>query len=231
MNAAIVLLAGSGERFDENLSKQFAPLGGRPLLYHSLEAFEKAPRIGLVVPVVKEEEAARVAAFVRDSGFKKIRNLVIGGKNRRESVFNALKYLRGTMKDEDVVLIHDGARPLLTEKIIDRHLDLLKTYHATATAVPETDTIALSEDGRMLDKVLPRKGMQRLQTPQGFHFGYIYEAHHHHRGDEVTDDAGLILDLSVGTAIVIGSNRLRKVTTKEDLESLEALLFYEANKD
>lgn len=141
MNIAIILAAGSGERMKSDVSKQFILVNDLPLFMYSIKAFNQNRSIDSIFIVTKEEDLDAVKAECKKHKILKFRNVIPGGTTRQESVYNALKYLKGKTNGDDNILIHDSARPLVSQDIINSNLNALKECDAVETAVKATDTI------------------------------------------------------------------------------------------
>ena len=215
---ALVVAAGRGSRFGAELPKQYAPLGGRPLLRHSLDAFARHPRIDGVTAVIHPDDQAHYEAAANGLDLPAP---APGGATRQESVLKGLERLEPLAPE--VVLIHDGARPFVGAAVIDRVLDALATSAGAIAALPVTDTLKRGADNHITDTV-PRGGLWRAQTPQGFRFAEILAAHRNAAGAELTDDAAVAEHAGLDVALVDGAAENIKVTTPEDLARAERWL-------
>lgn len=216
--AAIIVAAGSGSRMGADRPKQFLPLCGKPVLAHSYERLSKHPSIDPVVVVIGagQEEEAR-AALGPDA------TLVPGGATRRESVRAGLEALAGQTGIKRV-LIHDAARPLLPDAVIDRLNSALDHSKGAVPALPVVDTLSRTHDGILGDGV-DREMLVRIQTPQAFDFGTILQAHRNWKDrPEPTDDATMVRAMGNEVAYVEGDRLLDKITHAEDLDRTERAL-------
>jgi 2-C-methyl-D-erythritol 4-phosphate cytidylyltransferase/2-C-methyl-D-erythritol 2,4-cyclodiphosphate synthase len=208
---ALVVAAGRGNRFGGELPKQWHDLDGRPLLRHSLGFLAAHPDITEVRAVIHPDDQARYDAA--SSGLR-LNPPILGGATRQESVRLGLEALADN--PPDVVLIHDGARPFLDPGIIHRVLKGLKTAKGAIPAMPVHDTLKRGRDG-MIVGTEPRDGLFRAQTPQGFHYADILDAHRQAAGRELTDDAAVLEANGVPVALVEGAEDNVKITTRQDL--------------
>lgn len=222
--AAIVLAAGAGKRMNSAVRKQYLTLGGKPVLFFSLKAFEES-EVTEIVLVVGEGEAEYCREQIIDKyGIRKISAVVEGGRERYHSVYAGLAAVRGA----DYVLIHDGARPLLTADIIERSIAAVKLHDACVVGMPVKDTIKIvSEDGFSAETP-DRSSLWQIQTPQTFFYPLIWEAYESVITKEecaVTDDA-MVLERMTGKRVKVieGNYRNIKITTPEDLIVAEAYL-------
>jgi len=216
--AAIIAAAGESKRMN-GIDKVFAPLSGRPVIAHVLDAFEKCEAVSQIVVVVNEAGLAKCRQLIAGGKYSKPIEVCTGGKRRQDSVAVGLKQL----KDCDWVVIHDGARPLVTKELIERGLAAAKETGAAAAAVPVTDTIKSAGDDRIVRQTPPRQNLWAVQTPQVFRSGLIAEAYQKAKGD-VTDDASLVEALGNRVKLYMGSYDNIKITTSNDLLVAEVLL-------
>jgi 2-C-methyl-D-erythritol 4-phosphate cytidylyltransferase/2-C-methyl-D-erythritol 2,4-cyclodiphosphate synthase len=214
-NVALVVAAGRGQRLGSATPKQYLPLLGEPLLRYSLAAFASHPSIGAVAAVIAPEDRA---LYDRAAAGLPLLPPVMGGATRQESVRNGLIAL--SQRDPERVLIHDAARPFIDHDTIGRVLDALDSAPAAIAAVPVADTLKRGENDRVAGTV-ERTGLWRAQTPQGFHYRAILEAHRQFSQSEATDDAMLAEKAGMAVALVMGSEENFKVTTSDDLRRAE----------
>ena len=208
--AALVVAAGKGLRSGSATPKQFAPLGGRPMLDWSVAALKAHPGIDAVLVAIAPGQEHHVAG----------RRFVHGGAERRDSVAAGLALLA----EYDRVLIHDAARPFLPAAVIDRLLAALDTHDGATPVLPVADTLARGE--ATLTGIEPRAGLHRVQTPQAFRTEALARAHAAWTG-EATDDSQMVRALGGSVALVQGDAMLEKVTYPEDFARAEAMLAWE----
>lgn len=201
-----------------SVDKVFAPLAGRPVLARVLDVCQRCPAIDEVVVVVGDKNVARCQQMVDQEKWSKVSRVCAGGLRRQDSVLAGLKAVESC----DWVVIHDGARPLLTEKLITDGLQAAQETGAAVAAVPVTDTIKLASDDRLVRETLPRETLWAAQTPQVFRFDIITEAYRQVAG-EVTDDAALVERMGRKVKLYMGSYENIKVTTPTDLLVAEIL--------
>ncbi|PTV96987.1 2-C-methyl-D-erythritol 2,4-cyclodiphosphate synthase [Rhodobacter aestuarii] len=210
--AVIIVAAGRGTRAGEGLPKQWRDLAGRPVLAHTVEAFAD---LGRVIVVLHPDDMIRGLELLGGAA-----TLVAGGASRAESVQNALETLEGS--DVTRVLIHDGARPLIPQKVQQAVLDALDTHPGAAPALPVTDALWRGEQG-LVAGTQDREGLYRAQTPQGFRFPEILAAHRAHPGN-AADDVEVARAAGMAVAIVPGHEDNLKITYAEDFARAEAIL-------
>ena len=224
-NTAIVLAAGQGKRMHSKIQKQFLKIQGYPVLYYSLRCFQESPLIQDIILVTGEDALSYCKEeIVKKYGFTKVSNVIAGGKERYDSVYAGLC----ACKDCRYVLIHDGARPFITEEIIERGLEKVKETGACVVGMPSKDTINLSDAEGYVKETPDRKCVWTIQTPQIFSYALIREAHDSIRKKDmskITDDAMVIEhETGVKVALAEGSYQNIKITTPEDLYIAEAFL-------
>lgn len=217
-SVALIVASGRGHRFGGDRAKQYLPLAGRPILRHSLTAFARHPRIDAVRAVIHPEDESRYEDAV--DGLDLLPP-VAGGPSRQDSVLLGLESL--VEAPPDLVLIHDGVRPLIGAPLIDRVLDALSAGPAVLPALPVTDTLKRAERG-FVSGTVERAGLYRAQTPQGFAFTDILNAHRSLRGAAMTDDTALAAAIGLPVAIVPGEEDNLKITEPADLARAERLL-------
>ncbi|WP_439580192.1 bifunctional 2-C-methyl-D-erythritol 4-phosphate cytidylyltransferase/2-C-methyl-D-erythritol 2,4-cyclodiphosphate synthase [Elioraea sp.] len=212
--AALILAAGSGTRFGSAQAKQFVPLGGVPLVTRAARAFASHPRVARVLLVGKVEALAPACPDFPKAGF------VPGGATRQDSARAGLEALAAD--PPDAVLIHDAARPMIPARVIDAVCDaLIAGAEAVLPALPVTDTLKRA-DGGIVAGTVPREGLWRVQTPQGFRFAPILAAHRAAAGQSLTDDGAVAEAAGMRVRLVPGAEENLKVTTPDDLARAEA---------
>ncbi|OPX84450.1 MAG: 2-C-methyl-D-erythritol 4-phosphate cytidylyltransferase [Pelotomaculum sp. PtaB.Bin104] len=222
--AAIVPAAGYGNRMRLNIKKQYLLLNGIPVVGHVLKVFEDSPAVHSVVLVVGpgEVEYCR-SAIVEHLSLSKVMAIVTGGNERQESVFNGLLALSpGT----GIVVVHDGARPLLSQERLAEVVETARVHGAATLAVPVKDTVKLAGEGNFVAETLPRDRLWLTQTPQAFRYELLLDAHRRARETKFigTDDAALVEQIGLPVKLVAGSYENLKITTPEDLIIVSAML-------
>lgn len=221
---ALILLAGDSTRFHSETPKQFYLVNDKPLIYYTIKSFQDAKNIDGILLVSKEDYINKVKDIVVKYNFTKVKGICVGGNSRQESVYNGLNMLSEVLSSNDIVLIHDGARPLVKEELINSLIKALDTYQGATTAISSKDTIAMVDNVHTeMVGVLDRTQVYRIQTPQAFRFGIIKEAHEMYKGKNVTDDSQLLQGV-FPIKIVPGDDSLVKITTIEDIKYLKVLL-------
>lgn len=222
---AIVLAAGQGKRMHTTVQKQFLEIGGYPVLYYSLKCFQDSPVITDIILVTGKEDVAYCKEhIVALYGFDKVREIVPGGKERYDSVYAGLL----ACPDADYVMIHDWARPFLSQEILERCMEKVRLHGACVVGMPTKDTIKIADEEGFVAATPDRKLVWTIQTPQVFAYPLIRSAHESVRKKDmtaITDDAMIVeQEAEVKVTLVEGSYRNIKITTREDLLVAEAFL-------
>lgn len=227
MNIAIILAGGSGTRMGSDIPKQFIDIYGKPLIIHTIESFDVNNNIDYIAVVCKKEWQEDLKIWTRKFGINKLKWIIDGGETRQESIYSALENIREDVKDDDIVVIHDAARPLISQRIINDNVMGAKVYDAVDTVIPTADTIVKSKDSKTINSVPLRKELYLGQTPQSFKYKLIFKAHEYaiknNKGD-ATDDCQLVLNLNEKVNLVNGDKLNFKITTFEDLLLLKAVI-------
>jgi 2-C-methyl-D-erythritol 4-phosphate cytidylyltransferase len=223
---ALIPAAGMGKRMGASINKQYLQLDGLPIVARTISIFEQSPLIEAIYLVIPTDEIPYCHEHVVEAcGFRKVVEIVPGGRERQNSVMNGLSAMRSRVADDDVVLIHDGVRPLITAQLLQESIAVALTGDGALVAVPAKDTIKTVRDGLVIDTPA-RETLWQAQTPQSFRFGVIFDAHQtaEQEGFIGTDDASLLERRGGHVRIVRGDYRNIKITTPEDLVLAEAFL-------
>ncbi len=215
---AIIVAAGESRRMD-GIDKVMALLAGKPVLEWSIEAFQQNPQVDRIVLVNSQKNLEPVQCLVVDHKWTKVAEVCVGGKRRQDSVAAGLKVLGPC----EWVIIHDGARPLVTQELINRGLESARETGAAIAAVPVTDTIKLAGDDHIVIETPPRQSLWAIQTPQVFRYSVIKEAYEQALG-EVTDDAMLVEQTGHKVKLYEGSYDNIKITMPRDLAIAEMMV-------
>ncbi len=207
----VIVAAGSSRRMG-GVNKVLALLGGEPVLARVIDVFQRCDPVDQIVVVLSEPDLERGRQLVAEQGWSKVTDVCAGGRRRQDSVVAGL----GRLSHCHWVVIHDGARPLLTEALILQGLAEVKETGAAAAAVPVTDTIKVAGDDRLVQQTPLRHNLWAVQTPQVFRFDIIAEAYRQAK-QEVTDDATLVEQLGGRVKLYMGSYDNIKITTPDDL--------------
>lgn len=219
---AIVPAAGLGKRFGPDTNKPFHVILGKPLLVWTLEIFESIHEVHEVIPVLKGPDMEAGIEMFEHYGLSKVKRIAPGGRERQDSVYNALKLIK---ESDDLVLVHDGARPLIDSGIVRAALQQISGFDGVVVGVPVKDTIKEVTDG-VVKRTLKRETLWAIQTPQVFIQKALVKAYRAAMEEKfyATDDAALLERNGGKVRIIMGSYSNIKVTTPEDIPLAEHLL-------
>lgn len=228
---ALVLAGGQGKRMQSDVQKQYMQLNDYPVLYYSLKQFEESAVDEIILVVAKGEITYCQKEIVERFCFKKVKQVVEGGKERYESVYHGLQ----AIDEEGYVLIHDGARPLITNSIIQTSIDGVKKYKACVVGMPVKDTIKIVNEQEVAVETPNRNSLWLVQTPQSFEIGIVkkaYEKMMEAKDTMVTDDAMVVEKYEkYPIKLLKGSYENIKITTPEDLVIAKGLLDRKEDKN
>ena len=220
----LIPAAGMGRRMGRAAAKQFLPLGDRPMLAHTLLAFQRASEVDEIIPILSKEDMENCLREVIELyHITKVKTLVVGGKERQDSVYNGLQKLEDT---KGIVLVHDGVRPFVTQEMIAEIVDLASKGECVAVGVPLKDTVKEVGTDGVVKSTLDRSRLWAIQTPQAFPVKVLKrvyaEAYRH--SFYGTDDATLVERAGEKVRVIMGSYDNIKITTPEDLILAEEIL-------
>lgn len=222
---AIVVAAGQGKRMGGQVQKQFLEIGGKPILYYCLDCFQKSVVIDEIILVTAQDKIEFCKKrIVEPYKIDKVTKIVPGGKERKDSVMEGLK----SCQDTEYVFIHDGARPFITQKILERAMEAVREHKACVVGMPVKDTIKLLDGDGFVRDTPNRRQTWLVQTPQCFAYALICRAYKElgeERANMVTDDA-MAVEISglAQVKMVMGDYTNIKITTPEDLKTAEVFL-------
>lgn len=223
MNTAIIAAAGRGSRMASDQPKQFLCLAGMPIIFHTLKPFEQCEAIHEIVVVLPADQTASFLSAAGKYGLRKLARVVPGGATRADSVKRGLLTIR--QATAEIVAVHDGVRPFVTEDEISRTIDAARQFGAAVLTAPVTDTIKQVK-GEFIERTLSREQLRHALTPQCFRYELLRRAYDNADVNDprLTDDSALIEELGEQVASIEGSLRNIKITRQRDLMVAEALL-------
>ncbi|MCG3717620.1 2-C-methyl-D-erythritol 4-phosphate cytidylyltransferase [Aliarcobacter butzleri] len=229
MNIAVILSAGSGSRFGSDIPKQFINLAGKNIIEYTIAAFEQNDNIDEICIVADTVYHEKLFEISKNNGFKKVKKIIQGGAERKDSSFNAIKEYEG--KKNINLIFHDAVRPFVSQRIINDCIESLEKYSAIDVAIPTADTIIqIDETSKTIENIPTRSKLQRGQTPQAFKLEVIKKAHELAILDKkepmFTDDCGLVKQYLPNEKVFVvnGEEKNIKITYKEDLLFAEKLI-------
>lgn len=216
--SAIILVAGNSTRFGKNKNKNFEIINGKSVLDYSLEAFDKNIYIDNIIVAIKECEMQIVKSIINKHSLTKNVNIIIGGNTRKQSVYNCIKNI-----NSDIVIIHDGARPLIKQDYITNCIDNIKDFKGVTIGIKSKDTVKIADNNNIVIDTTIRNNTWLIQTPQCFDRSILLEMHEKYKNDDVTDDCSLLEKDGYQVKVIPGDYSNIKITTSEDLNIVKEL--------
>ena len=223
MNVAVIIAGGVGSRMGMSVPKQFVTIDNKPVLIYTMECFQNHPMIDAIELVCIDGWQETAQRYAEKNGITKLREIVTGGETGQESIRNGVYALDGVCGDDDVVVIHDGIRPLVDESVLSDVIVKCKLYGNAVTSMPYNEQIFIKDDDFSTTKYIPRETLRRVATPQAYKFGLLYEKYKEAfekkigiYGSSYTNT--MMVDLGVRLYFAAGSDKNIKLTTKDDLE-------------
>lgn len=228
MNIALIIAGGIGARMGQDIPKQFINVLDKPVIVYTMEAFQKHPHIDAIEIVCIDDWKGALTAYAKQFGIAKLENIVNGGKCGQESIRNGLLDIASRHNNEDdIVLIHDAIRPMISEEIITDNIRVCREYGNAITVVPCTAAMLKTYDSLSTEEQVPRDNLKITQTPQSFFIRDILDAHKEALEKGITNSvASCTMYIELGKKLYMskGSEKNLKLTTVEDIEIFKALL-------
>ena len=227
MNVALIIAGGAGNRMQQDIPKQFITVNERPVIVYTLEAFEKHPEIDSIAVVCIEGWEQVLRAYAKQFNISKLQYVVPGGKNGQDSIRNGVFELEKHFDGDDIVLIHDAIRPMVSAEIISDNIRTAREFGNAVTVIPCAEAMMQTEDGKVSTGSYPRDRLKRTQTPQAFRIGDICRLHRDALEAGITNSvASCTLMIEMGRQVYFsaGSEKNIKLTTVEDIDIFKALL-------
>lgn len=228
---AIILAGGVGKRMGQDLPKQFLNVNDKPIIIYTLETFQKSPLVDEILVVCLDGWEEVLRSYAKQFDITKLKDVVLGGASGQESIRNGVFALEGKLKDDDVVIIHDGIRPIVDDFVLDDLMRVCNKYGNAVTSMPYNEQIFLvnSDDENTTKDYIPRETIRRVATPQAYHFGELDRAYHEAFEKEIgiygsSYTNTMMVELGKTLYFSAGSDRNVKITTKDDLELFKAHL-------
>lgn len=236
MNIAIIIAGGSGKRMGQDIPKQFINVYDKPVLLYTLESFERHPQIDAIEVVCIDGWHDVLRAYARQFNISKLKWIVSGGASGQESIRNGVYNLEGKAKSDDIIVIHDGIRPLVDASVLTDVLIKAQKYGNAVTSMPYNEQIFIinPDDSSTTKQYIPRETLRRVSTPQAYRFDLLDEKYHEAFEKEIgiygsSYTNTMMVELGVTLHFAAGSDKNIKLTTKDDLELFKAYL--KADKD
>ena len=229
MNVAIIIAGGSGHRMGYDIPKQFINVYDKPILIYTLEGFQRHPEIDAIEVVCIDGWHDIVRAYARQFGIDKLKWIVSGGETGQESIRNGVYNLEGKCSDDDIVIIHDGIRPMVDATVLSDVIIKCRKYGNAVTSLPYNEQIFVVDDEISTVKYIPRETLRRVSTPQAYRFGKLDWAYHEAFEKEIgiygsSYTNTMMVELGERLYFAAGSDKNIKLTTKDDLEMFKAYL-------
>jgi 2-C-methyl-D-erythritol 4-phosphate cytidylyltransferase len=231
MNIAIIIAAGTGHRMGQDIPKQFINVYDKPILIYTLEGFQKHSMIDAIEVVCLEGWESMVWAYAKQFGIDKMKWIVKGGKTGQESIRNGVFNLEGKVAEDDIIVIHDGIRPLIEPFVLTDVIEKATKYGNAVTSIPYNEQIFVvdKEDSSTTLQYIPRETLRRVSTPQAYKFGLLDEKYHEAFAKEIgifgsSYTNTMMVEFGVRLHFASGSDKNIKLTTKDDLEMFKSYL-------
>ncbi len=226
-NIALIIAGGSGARMHQNIPKQFLTVNEKPVIVYTLEAFQSHPEIDAIAVVCIDGWQQVLWAYANQFNIAKLKYVVPGGKNGQDSIRNGVYALEEHYAPEDIVLIHDAIRPMVSAEIISDCIVKARLYGSGIATIPCAEAMMQTEDGEVSTGSYPRDNLKRTQTPQGFPIGKICDLHRRALEAGITNSVAsctLMIEMGEQVHFSAGSEKNIKLTTVDDLDIFKALL-------
>ncbi len=229
MNVALIIAGGSGHRMGQDIPKQFINVYDKPVLVYTMKGFQQHPKIDAIELVCIDGWHEVAWAYAKQFGIDKLRWVISGGESGQESIRNGVYNLEGICSDDDIVVIHDGIRPLVEPSVLTDVIEKCEIYGNGVTSLPYNEQIFIKDDDISTVRFIPRETLRRVQTPQAYRFGKLDWAYHKAFEEKIgiygsSYTNTMMVDLGERLYFAAGSDKNIKLTTKDDLEMFKAYL-------
>ncbi len=226
-NIGLIIAGGSGNRMHQDIPKQFITVNERPVIVYTMEAFEKHPEIDAIAVVCIEGWEQVLWAYAKQFNITKLQYVVPGGKNGQDSIRNGVMELEKHFSPDDLVMIHDAIRPMVSAEIISDNIRVAREHGNAITVIPCAEAMLQTENGQVSVGSYPRNRLKRTQTPQAFKIGDICNLHRKALEAGITNSVAsctLVIEMGGQVFFSSGSEKNIKLTTVEDIDIFKALL-------
>ena len=229
MTVAVIIAGGSGKRMGLEIPKQFVNVNDKPVLLYTLEGFQRHPEIDEIVVVCIKGWEDTLKAYLKEYKIDKVIKIVEGGATGQESIRNGVYSLKGHCDEKDIVIIHDGIRPMVDGEVLTDVIRVAKQYGNAVTSLPYNEQIFVINDEYTTSKNIPRETLRRVSTPQAYEFGELKDAYEEAFEKEIgiygsSYTNTMMVDLGKTLHFAAGSEKNIKLTTKEDIDTFKAYL-------
>lgn len=235
MNVAIIIAGGSGARMGQDIPKQFLNVYDKPVLLYTLQGFQEHQQIDAILVVCIDGWHDVLRAYAKQFGINKLEWIVSGGETGQESIRNGVYALENICSDDDIVIIHDGIRPLVDESVLTDVIEKCNQYGNAVTSLPYNEQIFVVDDEISTVKYIPRETLRRVSTPQAYKYGKLLQAYKTAFKEKIgiygsSYTNTMMVELGERLYFAKGSDKNIKLTTKDDLEMFKAYLKLEKDK-
>lgn len=227
LNIALIIAGGVGNRMGQDIPKQFLNVRDKPVIVYTMERFQQHKDIDIIAVVCIEGWEVMLQAYANQFGIAKLKHIIKGGENGQSSIRNGLFELSKFYSGDDIVLVHDAIRPMVSQDIITGCIEKTKKWRSAITTIPCQEAMLETTDGETTNKSYPRDNLKRTQTPQGFYLGDLVNAHKRALEAGITNSVAsctLMVELGETIHFCKGSEKNIKLTTVDDIEIFKALL-------
>ena len=227
MNIAMIIAGGTGNRMHQDIPKQFLTVNEKPVIIYTLEAFQKHPAIEGIVIVCLTGWEQVLWAYVRQFNLDKVVSIVPGGSCGQESIYKGLKEIANKYSEDDIVVIHDAIRPMVSEEIISDCINTANAFGSAIAVIPCQEAMLVTDNQEDSEKIFERSNLKRTQTPQGFRVGHLLDVHRRALESGITNSVAsctLMIEMGEKVHFSLGSEKNLKLTTVEDIDIFKALL-------
>lgn len=227
MNIAMLIAGGSGQRMNQDIPKQFINVNDKPVIVYTMEAFQRHPNIDAIEVVCLEGWQEILKAYAKQFNITKLRWITEGGENGQVSIYNGLKVLKESCNLQDMILIHDAIRPMVSQEIISDCISKCNLYGSAITVIPCVEAVLYSDNRISAEESIDRSTLMRTQTPQAFYLSKLLWAHEEAKKKGITNSIAtctLMIELGEQVHFSTGSEKNIKLTTTDDIEIFKALL-------
>lgn len=228
-NIAVIIAGGSGHRMGQDIPKQFINVYDKPVLIYTLEGFQRHPQVDAIEVVCIDGWHDIVWAYAKQFNIDKLKWIVSGGNSGQESIRNGVYNLEGKANDDDIIIIHDGIRPLVDSSVLSDVINKCQKYGNAVTSMPYNEQIFVKDDEETTTRYIPRETLRRVATPQAYKFGLLDSKYHEAFEKEIgiygsSYTNTMMVELGERLYFAAGSDKNIKLTTKDDLEMFKAYL-------
>ena len=231
MNIALIIAGGTGKRTQQEIPKQFINVYDKPILVYTLEGFQKHPDIHAIELVCLNGWQEIVMAYARQFNISKLEWITIGGETGQESIRNGVYDLYNHCKKDDIIIVHDGIRPLIDMAVVSDCIRVCEEFGNAVSSLPYNEQIFKTTDGLTSTEYIPRETLRRVQTPQAYQLGKLYQSYKKAFEDEIgiygsSYTNTMMVELGETLHFAAGSDKNIKITTTDDIELFKALLSF-----